>query len=111
MSDGRVVWCVVFGRDLDRVPAFLPSGWEVVDADIGSDTDGDSVIVRGVERAGWTFVDYVAPRLASGLLWASELNPELSELLEAERAQTFVRDHFVVIPVVIPVGCRRGTAR
>ena len=84
MSDGRVVWCVVFGRDLDRVAAFLPRGWEVVDADIGADVDGDSCIVRGVESAGWTFADYVQPRLESGLLWANELNPDLAAELESE---------------------------
>lgn len=82
MSDGRVVWCLVEGREIGRVPAYLPRGWEVVDAD-ETGLDGDSCIVRGVELAGWTFVDYVQPRLASGSLWADEL--EESEALELER--------------------------
>lgn len=82
MSDGRVVWCLVEGRDIGRVSAYLPRGWEVVDTD-ETGLDGDSCIVRGVESAGWTFNDYVQPRLESGLLWADEL--EDGEALELER--------------------------
>jgi len=31
------------------------------------------VIIGGKDNAGWTMDDYVVPRLASGLLWATEI--------------------------------------
>jgi hypothetical protein len=68
-------YALITGRDItvDRVGAFLPANYRVVDADI-TGLDGDTVIVAGTDNAGWTLDDYVIPRLASGLLWATEVD-------------------------------------
>lgn len=52
----------------ERVAQYLPTNYEVV----GTETwkDGGQVLVKGTDVAGWTAVDYVIPRLASGLLTA-----------------------------------------
>jgi hypothetical protein len=54
------------GITLQRVDAFLPGGYGV----IGWDEDGDGVLIEGYDQAGWTMEDYVAPRLASGGMFA-----------------------------------------
>ena len=52
----------------ERVAQYLPANYEVVSTETwGSDSQ---VLVRGTDVAGWTAVDYVIPRLASGLLTA-----------------------------------------
>jgi len=68
---------IVFGRDItaERVARFLPSNYAVVDADVVG-REGDSVIVSGTDNAGWTMDAYVIPRLATGLLWAQEVDAE-----------------------------------
>ena len=55
----------------ERVAVYLPAGYQVVGylKDVGLDT----VLIAGVDEAGWTFEDYVQPRLASGLYFATEL--------------------------------------
>jgi len=65
---------VVFGRDItpERVAAFLPSNYSVLDAD-QTGRDGDTVVIGGHDNAGWTLDGYVIPRLASGLLFAEEI--------------------------------------
>ena len=53
----------------ERVARYLPGNYEVVDTgDAGWD---GQVLVKGTDVAGWTAVDYVIPRLASGLLTAT----------------------------------------
>jgi len=53
----------------ERVERFLPGNYEVV----GHETyrTRSVVFVKGTDVAGWTAVDYVIPRLASGLLTAT----------------------------------------
>ena len=34
---------------------------------------GDVVVIEGEDVAGWTLDDYVIPRLASGLIFATEV--------------------------------------
>jgi hypothetical protein len=65
---------IVSGRGItaETVARFLPSNYEVVDADV-TGTDGDTVVISGTDNAGWTMDGYVIPRLASGLLWATEM--------------------------------------
>lgn len=61
------------GADLARyVSAYLPDNYKVT-ADYG-----DHVTVEGQDRYGWTFRDYVEPRLASGLMYCSNLS-EITE--------------------------------
>ena len=71
MSVERVA--VLFGRGItaERVERYLPRGYRVVDADI-TGADGDSVVIAGVDHAGWTLDGYVLPRLASGCIYGSE---------------------------------------
>ncbi len=73
-TDTDMRLALVTGRDItaERVAAYLPANYRVVDADI-TGRDGDTVIIEGLDVAGWTLDDYVIPRLASGLLWATEV--------------------------------------
>ena len=68
-------YALVTGRDItiERVAAYLPANYRAVDGDITGDA-GDTVIIEGLDVAGWTLDDYVIPRLASGLLWATEVD-------------------------------------
>lgn len=57
-----------FGHDrLDEVRRYLPSNYT-------ADSDGGSIFIHGVDSAGWTLTDYVIPRLASGLIFAREVD-------------------------------------
>jgi hypothetical protein len=71
MSVERVA--VLFGRGItvERVEAFLPRGYRVVDSDV-TGRDGDSVVIAGTDHCGWTLDGYVLPRLASGGIYGSE---------------------------------------
>lgn len=53
------------------VETYLPRGFKVTE--IGTDEQGDYVIIEGVEHAGWTLDNYVIPRLATGLLYATRV--------------------------------------
>lgn len=58
----------------ERVAAYLPSNYSVVNTNT-SRVDGDvvAVYIEGEDSMGWTFDDYVEPRLASGLMFATRL--------------------------------------
>jgi hypothetical protein len=49
------------------VAAYLPSNYAV------TGEDDSTVTIEGRDNAGWTLDDYVIPRLASGLIFASEI--------------------------------------
>ena len=48
------------------VQEYLPRGWEAYWKD-------GTIIIAGEDNAGWTLKDYVLPRLASGMIYAREL--------------------------------------
>lgn len=58
----------------EQVARYLPDNYEVYGHRF---PDGPTakmvVLIRGTDVAGWTMEDYVIPRLASGLLWATEV--------------------------------------
>jgi hypothetical protein len=54
------------GCTVDRVSAYLPDGWSAMEWD-------DGVMIAGDDRLGLTFAGYVAPRLASGMLFATRI--------------------------------------
>jgi hypothetical protein len=59
------------------VGRYLPSNYKV----LGNTSHG--VVIRGTDQAGWTFEDYVAPRLGSGLMRVVEVDlshPALKEI-------------------------------
>ena len=60
--------------ELDRIAAYLPAGWAVSRRPMGplrADHYRASVwaVISGEDRAGWTWGEYVRPRLASGLIF------------------------------------------
>lgn len=57
---------IVRGEPVERVAAYLPANYTA------SETD-DGVLIVGRDVAGWTLDDYVIPRLASGLMFATEV--------------------------------------
>lgn len=54
--------------DCERVAAYLPGNYCV------TDTDERCITIAGFDRMGWTLEEYVIPRLASGGLWAEEVD-------------------------------------
>jgi hypothetical protein len=63
-------------RDAKQLWAYLPGNYNIVGGDIGE--PGKPVyVIAGVDSAGWTLDEYVIPRLASGLIWAEEVAPDL----------------------------------
>ena len=56
-------------KELARVRRYLPSNYSAV-----YDETRDCIVVAGTDQAGWTLDGYVLPRLASGLIFASETN-------------------------------------
>lgn len=53
------------------VAAYLPRNYQV-DGEGTSEFGDTTVLISGIDVAGWTFEDYVQPRLGSGLLMARE---------------------------------------
>ena len=53
---------------VEQAAAYLPDNYEVVTA-----TPNGSVIITGIDNAGWTLDDYVLPRLASGSYFGEEI--------------------------------------
>jgi hypothetical protein len=60
---------------ISTIERLLPWNYRVVE------TDGSIAVVEGEDRAGWTLDDYVIPRLASGLYFATELDPSDGEAI------------------------------
>ena len=58
---------VGWGSDaLSVVQEYLPSNYEAVEQD-------GEIVIFGRDSAGWTLDDYVIPRLASGMIYATEV--------------------------------------
>ena len=62
---------------LETVQRYLPSNYTARQI-------GEGILIEGVDSHGWTMVDYVIPRLASGLHWAREIAEPEALILEAE---------------------------
>lgn len=64
-------YAIVHGaRSRREVEAYLPDNYTVIYAKPG----GRVFVIAGRDAAGWTFNSYVKPRLASGLIWADEID-------------------------------------
>lgn len=59
---------VTNARDTDQLERYLPSNYRVLRA------SPDGIYIGGEDVAGWTLEDYVIPRLASGLIYAAEVD-------------------------------------
>lgn len=81
------------GATAERVAAYLPSNYEVV----GGNDEG--VIISGHDNAGWTLDDYVLPRLASGCLFGTEVNPTVRRKVSRTTTVTVVETFEVDLPV------------
>ena len=68
-------------RDAEQLWAYLPMNYEVLGHDFGEPGKPVYLIV-GEDVAGWTLDDYVIPRLASGLIWATEITKQVREAAE-----------------------------
>lgn len=65
---------VTGARSSEEVAAYLPGNYEVCGHRFPDGPAGKIVVlIRGLDSAGWTLDDYVIPRLASGLMWATEM--------------------------------------
>jgi hypothetical protein len=68
-------------RDAKQLWNYLPENYRVVGSDFG-DTGKPVYLIAGEDHAGWTMDDYVIPRLASGLIWATEITDEVRKAVE-----------------------------
>ena len=74
-------------RDAKQLWAYLPENYRIIGGDIG--WPGKPVyVIAGTDEAGWTLADYVIPRLASGLIFATEL-VDTNEVTKEDTAQVF----------------------
>ncbi len=65
---------IVLGENnIERIAAFLPSDYSVEVRPELHD-EGDKIVIFGHDNAGWTLDGYVIPRLASGMIFAQEVN-------------------------------------
>ena len=63
------------GATLEQVRHYLPANYEAREAMLGAmDSTRHIIEIEGYDRAGWTLDGYVIPRLASGLIVATESN-------------------------------------
>lgn len=70
-------------RNLEQLQSYMPSNYTVsqhyirpTNVSDGSDAGmkaGYVFVITGEDNAGWTLDDYVIPRLASGLIFATEV--------------------------------------
>jgi hypothetical protein len=69
------------GVTQERVAAYLPSNFTVIDSYCEFDglRDAAVVVIEGEDSMGWTFDDYVEPRLASGLMFATKVDDSMTE--------------------------------
>lgn len=75
-------------RDREQLERYLPDNYQVIyefdsaDGWLYDEQDKPTTkldthkafVIQGEDVAGWTFEDYVEPRLASGLIWAKEID-------------------------------------
>lgn len=69
-------FAVVHGaRRPEEVTAYLPDNYALMESYTVQERFREVliVIIGGIDRAGWTLDDYVAPRLGSGLMFAREI--------------------------------------
>lgn len=67
-------YAVVGNGDRETIAAYLPSNYQVIDVNPADEEwPAGSVIIAGVDVAGWTLDGYVIPRLGSGLMYAREV--------------------------------------
>ena len=60
-------------RDAKQLWAYLPENYKIISGDLGP--PGKPIyLIAGRDSAGWTLDDYVIPRLASGLIFAKEID-------------------------------------
>lgn len=59
-----------------EVARYLPDNYEVI-----RQINADTVEIAGHDHAGWTFEDYVRPRLWSGSFGVEEIGPMTSTIL------------------------------
>ena len=80
-----IIRALVRGNEIteERIAVYMPDNYKV--KGMIATARGDAVLIEGTDRAGWTFDDYVKPRLASGLWFAERVltDTEVVTALEA----------------------------
>jgi hypothetical protein len=69
-------------RNAAQVWRFLPRNYEIIGPDFGEDPERPVYLIVGEDDAGWTLDGYVIPRLASGLIWATEITDEVTKAVK-----------------------------
>ena len=77
MSGLRIAKVAIRGSDtMETVSAYLPSNYRVLGK------QGDDILICGIDNHGWTMDGYVIPRLASGMMIATEFELDLDSILK-----------------------------
>jgi hypothetical protein len=82
-----VRFAIVESSDVETVRAYLPGNYDAIRH---SDTE---TLIYGADSAGWTLDEYVIPRLASGLYFATEIRLPKTFLARIESEYAFVDSH------------------
>ncbi len=67
----RTAFVTSLDSTLEQVRAYMPDNYEAREVTL--------IVVQGADDAGWTMDDYILPRLASGLHFATEVDIYLAE--------------------------------
>lgn len=62
-------------RTRSEAEAYLPDNYSIIDEQ-AREAGLTAFVIEGEDVAGWTMEDYVIPRFASGLIWATEIGPD-----------------------------------
>jgi len=80
MSETRFA-VVQNARDAKQLWSYLPENYVITGPDFG-DPGKPVYLISGRDVQGWTMDDYVIPRLASGLIWATEITDKVRAAVE-----------------------------
>lgn len=72
MTTIRTAYVTTRDATLERVAQYMPSNYSATQDEQGV------IWITGEDKAGWTLDDYVLPRLASGLIFATKADSGLS---------------------------------
>jgi len=73
-------------RNAKQLWSYLPENYRIIGPDFG-EPNRPVYLIGGEDSAGWTLDDYVIPRLASGLIWATEITDEVTKAVEEVSAR------------------------
>lgn len=98
-------YALITARDSrETVERYLPGNYRVIHVEPSQDPVGvegarwSDIVIAGRDNAGWTLDDYVLPRLASGLIFGTEIDLSHEVMKRIPSTPTFRIGQFVTDP-------------